>query len=204
MGAEKFRRLPFLSLPPGGKVAPKGPDEGAGFGLHLLYAGEFRRLRAASFFPSDGKETKGSPGDGSGWTLRVHIRLSPGPPLRGLPLEVGRTFPARKTGVLGCGFVRATGPWAGGKLGLMRFRFCAWVCRTNAPRPLSAVGAAFGRPRAGLGPAPTKRTERSSYFVGAAHWAARGTGVKASGPAQRQTPFRGLRRGGSKTRPPSH
>ena len=44
-------------------MAPKGPDEGAGFGLHLLYAGEFRRLRAASFFPSDGKETKGSPGD---------------------------------------------------------------------------------------------------------------------------------------------
>ena len=130
--------------------------------------------------------------------------VGPRTPVTGLPLEVGRTFPARKTGVLGCGFVRATGPWAGGKLGLMRFRFCAWVCRTNAPRPLSAVGAAFGRPRAGLGPAPTERTERSPPFVGAAHWAARGTGVKASGPAQRQTPFRGLRRGGSKTRPPSH
>ena len=221
MGEEKFRRLPFLSLPPGGKVAPKGPDEGAGFGLHLLYAGEFRRLRAASFFPSDGKETKGSPGDGSGWTLRVHIRLPyplcrfatappdrgsrpPDPRYGGYPLKWAEHFRRAKSGVLGCGFVRATGPWAGGKLGLMRFRFCAWVCRTNAPRPILAVGAAFGRPRAGLGPAPTKRTERSPYFVGAAHWAARGTGVKASGPAQRQTPFRGLRRGGARTRPPSH
>ena len=90
MGAEKFRRLPFLSLPPGGKVAPKGPDEGAGFGLHLLYAGEFCRLRTASDFLNDEKVTKGSPGDGSGWTLRVHIRppyplwpFGPSPPDRG-------------------------------------------------------------------------------------------------------------------------
>ena len=57
-----------------------------------FFFGRARRLGApshrvspcgASFFPSDGKETKGSPGDGSGWTLRVHIRLTPGPPLRG-------------------------------------------------------------------------------------------------------------------------
>ena len=45
---------------------------------------EFRRLRAASFFPSDGKETKGSPEDGSEWTLRVHIRLTPGPLFTGV------------------------------------------------------------------------------------------------------------------------
>ena len=30
----------------------------------------------------------------------------------------------------------------------MRFRFCAWVCRTNAPGPVLAVEAAFGRPKA--------------------------------------------------------
>ena len=26
-----------------------------------------------------------------------------------------------------------TGGLSGKKLGLLRFRFCAWVCRTNAP-----------------------------------------------------------------------
>ena len=62
MNAGEFRRLPFLSLPPGGKVAPKGPDEGAGFGLHLLYAGGFRRLRTASDFARGGKVTKTPPG----------------------------------------------------------------------------------------------------------------------------------------------
>jgi len=48
-----------------------------------LFAGELRRLRAASSFAHGGKGTKTPPGDGSGWTLRVHIRLTPGPPLRG-------------------------------------------------------------------------------------------------------------------------
>ena len=117
MGEEKFRRLPFLSLPPGGKVAPKGPDEGAGFGLHLLYAGEFRRLRAASFFPSDGKETKGSPGDGSGWTLRVHIRLSPDPRYGGYPLKWAENFRRAKSRVLGCGPVRPHWALGGRKIG---------------------------------------------------------------------------------------
>ena len=60
-----------------------------GLKLVLARAGDFAALFCrvspcgASFFPSNGKETKGSPGDGSGWTLRVHIRLTPGPPLRG-------------------------------------------------------------------------------------------------------------------------
>ena len=38
---------------------------------------------AAGFFLSDQKETKESPGDGSAWTLRVQIRLTPGPPFTG-------------------------------------------------------------------------------------------------------------------------
>ena len=42
-------------------------------------------VRAASDFPSDGKVTKGSPGDGSEWAMRAHIRLTPGPPLRRMP-----------------------------------------------------------------------------------------------------------------------
>ena len=134
MGAEKFRRLPFLSLPPGGKVAPKGPDEGAGFGLHLLYAGEFRRLRAASFFPSDGKETKGSPGDGSGWTLRVHIRLPyplcrfatsppdrgsrpPDPRYGGYPLQWAEHFRRAKQECLGAVPSGPTGGLSGRKIG---------------------------------------------------------------------------------------
>ena len=37
-------------------------DEGAGFGLRLLCAGEFRRLRAASDFAHGGKVTKTPPG----------------------------------------------------------------------------------------------------------------------------------------------
>ena len=42
------------------------------------------------------------------------------------------------------------GHWALGlqNLELLRFQNCAWLCRANAPGPLSAVGAAFGRPQA--------------------------------------------------------
>ena len=95
MGEEKFRRLPFLSLPPGGKVAPKGPDEGAGFGLHLLYAGGFRRLRTASDFAPGGKVTKTPPGTAQDEHF-VLIFAFPRTPLRGLSLEPGKKFPARK------------------------------------------------------------------------------------------------------------
>ena len=48
-----------------------------------LPSGRFRRPWAAGFFLSDQKETKESPGDGSAWTLRVQIRLTPGPPFTG-------------------------------------------------------------------------------------------------------------------------
>ena len=57
----------------------------------------FRRLRAASFFPSDGKETKGSPGDAADGHFVPIGPLTPGPPLRGdayLP-RIAK-FPARK------------------------------------------------------------------------------------------------------------
>ena len=60
-----------------------------GLKLVLICAGDFAALCCrvspcgARYFPSDGKVPNGSPGDGSGWTLCVHIRLTPGPPLRG-------------------------------------------------------------------------------------------------------------------------
>ena len=52
-------------------------------------------------------------------------------------------------------------------------------------RPVPAVGAAFGRPRAGLGPAPTERPESFPYFVGAAHGAARERPDGGIGPYKR-------------------
>ena len=69
-------------------------------------------------------------------------------------------FRRAKSGVLGCGSFRATGPWVCGKLELVRFRFCACRFRTNVPRLFSAVGAHSVCPRAGLGPAPTQRQTR--------------------------------------------
>ena len=42
-------------------VGPEGPDAGAGFGW-LVFAGGFRRLRAATFFFHGEKEGKTPPG----------------------------------------------------------------------------------------------------------------------------------------------
>ena len=53
-------------------MAPKGPDEGAMIEFLRLTMGASLRRQGrvspcgASFFPSDGKETKGSPGDAAG------------------------------------------------------------------------------------------------------------------------------------------
>ena len=100
---KEFRHLLFFSLPLGGKVAPKGPDEGAGFGQLVGRDDSACRFAGVSpcgarYFPNDGKVPKGSPGDGSGWTLRVHIRLTPGPPLRGTrTCKVKRNFRRAKS-----------------------------------------------------------------------------------------------------------
>ena len=55
---------PPESLPPcGGGGWPLGQtDEGIDFRLGLLYAGEFRRLRAATYFAHGGKVGKTPPG----------------------------------------------------------------------------------------------------------------------------------------------
>ena len=57
--------------------------------------GEFRRLRAASSFAHGGKGTKTPPGTAPDEHF-VLIVAFPRTPLRGLPLEVGGKFPARK------------------------------------------------------------------------------------------------------------
>ena len=57
----------------------------------------------------------------------------------------------------------------GGKLQPVRFHNSAWIYRANAPGVEYAVWAApCGRPRAGLGPAPTKWGMASVFIVGAA------------------------------------
>ena len=77
--------------------AALGPERWSGGGFGSLFSRGISRpfwdrvcwmrrdfaAPAARYFPIAGKVPKGSPGDGSGWTLRVHIRLTPGPPLRG-------------------------------------------------------------------------------------------------------------------------
>ena len=81
-----------------------------------------------------------------------------------------------------------------------------------APRPAHRFGKYVGahnvRPQAGLGPAPTDIPERSNFFVGAAHWAARPNRVPFPGGPASVRPLRHARngflfcRGGSQTRPP--
>ena len=77
-----------------------------------LFAGEFRRLRAASYFAHGGKVTKTPPGTAPDEHF-VLIVAFPRTPLRGLPLEVGQkisgaqnqeclgTVPSGPTGALG-------------------------------------------------------------------------------------------------------
>ena len=95
--------------------------------------GEFRRLRAASDFPSDGKVTKGSPGDGSGWALTRPYSPYPGP-------HYGGRTPEKLCVISGAQNLSGwsefpPGHWALGlqKLPLLRFHSCAWVSSANAP-----------------------------------------------------------------------
>ncbi len=114
------RGPPPQSLPPGGKVPPKGADEGAplkAFPLGGRWHGEavtdegamiekFRFLQgsfaapAASDFLDAQKVTRKAPGGGRnrrfGRASRLHAARPLEPPLRGLPLGLGRIFPARK------------------------------------------------------------------------------------------------------------
>ena len=86
---------------------------------------EFRRLRAASYFALGGKVTKTPPGNGSGWTLRFHIRLIPGPHYGGRVPESQQRISGAQN-LSGCSKF-LPGHWALAvlKLRLVRFHFRA-------------------------------------------------------------------------------
>ena len=138
----------------------------------------------------------------------------PGPQMRGLPLEVGRTFPARKTrsawvrlnpGPLGpwvykvrfyCGFQTAPGFPSQRSRSVFRRRG-AQCAPASLPPPRGKVPSGCEADEGGL------RNHRGlcdepAQPVGAAHWAARRHARAGLGPAptQRQTRLRILRRGG--------
>ena len=133
---------------------------GAGFGLNSLYAGGFRRLRAASYFALGGKVTKTPPGNGSGWTLRVHIRLIPGPHYGGRVPESQQRISGAQN-LSGCSKF-LPGHWA----------LTWWEIEADAvsvPRlALPTRWRLVRSRRAGLGPAPTKEGMAYRVAVGAA------------------------------------
>ena len=122
----------------------------------------------ASFFPSDGKETKGSPGESRG-RLTAPVGPPPDPRLRGIPLHLSAEVPARKvwfpalvpSGPLGpdavqnsglCHFTAAPGsdqPWQ-----RVRDRRCAGRSRFHEP----GTGRPVSRPYGGRGNIPRQKT----------------------------------------------
>ena len=136
---------------------------------------------AARYFPNDGKVPKGSPGDAAGANFVRHDGLPPVP-------HYGGRIPVRSCNSSGAQNLSGFPPhlpahWGLGeqKFQVPRLHFCAWVWQADGtgsvdggrpkglPYPipekfLRTVGAApCGRPRAGLGPAPTKRTHPLRY-----------------------------------------
>ena len=123
-------------------------DSARRLGGLYCFAGVFRRLRAASSFASGGKGTKTPPGDGSGWTLRVHIRLSPDPITGDALLFDVAEFPARKNGVasalpsgpLGPGFAKiAAGAVQKLRLGFPNQRSRCWIRRRGGYQPPASL-----------------------------------------------------------------
>ena len=93
-------------------MPPKRADEGVGFGFPFWGAPPHRVSPCgASFFPSDGKETKGSPGDAAGANFVRHDGLPPGPHYGGYPFGQVLNFRRAKNGVAFRYSIRATGPW---------------------------------------------------------------------------------------------
>ena len=80
---------------PRGEGGPKGRMRGQVSDLVRYPQGGFRRLRAASDFAHGGKVTKTPPGTAPDEHF-VLIVAFPRTPFTGLPLGVGKTFPARK------------------------------------------------------------------------------------------------------------
>ena len=129
-------------------MPPKGADEGASFGMGSVVRGEFRRLRAASYFAHGGKVTKTPPGTAQDGHF-VSIFAFPRTPFTGV-IPLGGQCPSGAQNL--SGFPRfPPGHRALGlqNLPLVRFNSRAWLCRANVPGAGYAVGAgALTRPQA--------------------------------------------------------
>ena len=108
----------------------------------------------ASFFPGDGKETKGSPGTAPDEHF-VLIVAFPRTPVTGVIPWTGWSISGAQN--LSGWSEFPPGHWALGvqNLELLRFKNCAWLCRANAPGPAPAVGATLAVARK---PSPRGRT----------------------------------------------
>ena len=84
------------SLPPGGKVPPKGADEGAMIERFRSSQGDISPPAGGEFLSQRWERNQRIAGDAADGHFVPIGPLSPGPPLRGLPLEVSTTLPARK------------------------------------------------------------------------------------------------------------
>ena len=106
----------------------------------VLFAGEFRRLRAASDFARGGKVTKTPPGTAPDEHFVLIVAFPRTPIYGGYPLEQAESFRRAKSEWV---FEFPPGHWALGlqKLPLLRFHSCAWVVQTNVPGSVSTVGA---------------------------------------------------------------
>ncbi len=106
----------------------------------VLFAGEFRRLRAASDFARGGKVTKTPPGTAPDEHFVLIVAFPRTPIYGGYPLKWAESFRRAKSEWVS---EFPPGHWALGlqKLPLLRFHSCAWVVRTNVPGSVSTVGA---------------------------------------------------------------
>ena len=106
----------------------------------VLFAGEFRRLRAASDFARGGKVTKTPPGTAPDEHFVLIVAFPRTPIYGSYPLEQAESFRRAKSEWVS---EFPPGHWALGlqKLPLLRFHSCAWVVRTNVPGSVSTVGA---------------------------------------------------------------
>ena len=151
----------FLSLPPGGKVAGRQARRMRGQWRITLCLQRIRGLLCPRR-----QSNQNAAGDGSGWTLRVHIRLSPDPSTENAPVRVCKISGAQNlSGTLNSS--RATGPWF-----CKNFCWCGSASAPGLPNQLSwyktccrarRLGAPFWRHEicmggadegAGLRPAP--------------------------------------------------
>ena len=106
----------------------------------VLFAGEFRRLRAASDFARGGKVTKTPPGTAPDEHFVLIVAFPRTPIYGSYPLEQAESFRRAKSEWVS---EFPPGHWALGlqKLPLLRFHSCAWVVQTNVPGSVSTVGA---------------------------------------------------------------